>query len=527
MNTKVKMWWHIIESYLDATAMYRTVTLALAFLVLVSVTFGFSGLIAQTGLEQVLSVLAALGTALAVNYGCSRVCKVAVNMESAVITALIIFFLVMPAQLSSLADSFVIMVVVSLAIVSKFVLAWKQQHVANPAAVGLLLMALAYEIFPIPGYFESTWWIGQPIFFIPLLLAGVAVVAKVRKWVPVTLFLLTACFVFLLEEWRFYGQVDGGSFSIISSLSTFWLSGPALFLAFFMLTEPFSMPPTKKLQAVYGVAVGFISQTTLFLPLQIKMTPELALVLGNLLFYPFSLRQKLNLTLVSKEEVAHSTIEFAFKKPHGVHFKAGQYMEWMLPHSSPDNRGIRRYFTIASSPTDTLLRVTVRFGEKISTFKQALLALKPGAKIIASQRAGDFVLPNHTSAKIALVAGGIGITPFISQLAWQQASDGEKFNSILFYCNNTLADTAYRDWLQAATHTLPLTVVHVLAKDTVPGYETGYLTEAMIKKYAPDYLERLWYLSGPPGMVHAYSHLLQTMGVSKLRIKRDFFPGLV
>ena len=54
----------------------------------------------------------------------------------------------------------------------------------------------------------------------------------------------------------------------------------------------------------------------------------------------------------------------------------------------------------------------------------------------------------------------------------------------------------------------------------------GFLTEVIIKKYTPDYLERVWYISGPPMMVDAYTKLLVGLGVKTSQIVRDFFPGL-
>jgi ferredoxin-NADP reductase len=291
-----------------------------------------------------------------------------------------------------------------------------------------------------------------------------------------------------------------------------------------MLTEPFTMPPTKRLQVGYGVLVGFLSQTIMFAE-YFPMTPELALVIGNAVFFASTMKRKLVLPLAHVRTVAKETYEFAFQKPLTLRFRAGQYLEWMLPHKDADNRGVRRYFTIASAPSDPLLRITVRIGEGCSSFKRALKELKTGDEVIASQLAGDFVLPADSS-KIAMVAGGIGITPFLSQVDHMQVGNVQKHDSVLFYCNNTAAEIAYHDRLQAATAAMPFKLIHVLAKEEIAPYEHGFLTADIIKKHAPDYLARTWYLSGPPGMVNAYTKLLRGMGVKRRSIKKDFFPGL-
>ncbi len=506
-----------IEQKLDQLTMYRTVSVALQVLAAFAILFGFLGLIPYSGIEQLVSLTVSLVVAFSTNWLCSKVWRVAVNNESAFITALILFFLIIPAQLSDIGSTWVIALVTFVAILSKFVFAIRKQHIANPAAFGVVLVALAYTLFPIPGYFESTWWVGRVELFIPLLLVGSAVVIKIRKWTPVLAFLSVAFVVFLFEEWRFGADV-------VSRASAFWIGGPSLFLAFFMLTEPFTMPPTKKLQAGYGAFIGFISQTTVFLPF-LKMTPELALVIGNLFFYPATLKRKLILPLVSSVEVAKNTYEFAFAKPAGLQFKAGQYLEWMLPHQKADNRGVRRYFTISSSPTDPLIRIAVRFADRVSSYKNALRAMREGDTIIASQLAGDFVLPKDENQPVAFVAGGIGITPFLSQIQFMKDTKSAR-KVTLFYCNNTLPEVAYLDTLGKAASEIALKNVQVLAKETIPGHESGFLTREIIERHLTDYKTVAWYLSGPPGMVNAYKKMLLEMNVPRKNIKQDFFPGL-
>ena len=56
--------------------------------------------------------------------------------------------------------------------------------------------------------------------------------------------------------------------------------------------------------------------------------------------------------------------------------------------------------------------------------------------------------------------------------------------------------------------------------------EQGYVTAEMLARRVPDYLERIWYISGPPPMVNVYTKLLRQAGLPKTHIVRDFFPGL-
>jgi ferredoxin-NADP reductase len=505
-----------IQHKLDQIAMYRTVTLALLFLVVVSLGMSLTPLLSYGFLELLGSLVLCVLLALITNLVFAVPLKIPANHESALITGLILFFLFLPP--ANLEQTVWLGIAVIVGVASKFILAYKKQHIFNAAALGAVAVSAVY-VDGVP-LLEAYWWIGTPPLFIPLLLAGAAVVAKIRKWTPVIAFLLVAYVVFVVEQFR----LDVGD-TIFSATETFLLSWPALFLAFFMLTEPFTLPGTKKKQIAYGALVGFLSSTTIFTGL-INMTPELALVIGNAVFFPLTLRQKLYLELKEKQLVAERTWEYIFKKPAGMNYKAGQYLEWTVPHSKQDNRGQRRYFTIASAPEEEDLRLALRVeAEGGSTYKSALQELEIGDSIIASQRAGDFLLPPDPGTKVAMIAGGIGVTPFLSHLSHLSLTEKET-DSVLYYCNNTEAEIAYLDTFRHYENTMNFRLVNALAKEDKPGFETGFLNKEIIARHTPDYQDRVWYLSGPPAMVNSYKKLLLAMGVKRSQIKQDFFPGL-
>ena len=154
------------------------------------------------------------------------------------------------------------------------------------------------------------------------------------------------------------------------------------------------------------------------------------------------------------------------------------------------------------------------------------MQLDEGQEIIVSQLAGDFTLPQDTEAKLGFIAGGIGVTPFSSHIAWMRDS-GRTHNTHLYYCANTTPELAYMDEFQALSQQLSLVVIPVIAKEEViPPFEKGFITTEMLARRTPDYKERIWYISGPPPMVNAYRQLLKQTGVPRAQIKTDFFPGL-
>lgn len=498
-----------LQSVVDRIGMYRVVSGTLAFLALISIMAGFTGLISYTGLEQIFSLALALLVALFLNWVIAKATHIPVNHESAVITAFILFFLAVP-EINPL-DNWPLVLAVAIAILSKYLIVYKKQHLLNPAAVGAAALSMT-------GVYTFSWWVGNPVLFIPLLLLGIFVVMKVRKWVPVLAFIGVGLIIYVAEALS-YGD------SLFFATETFFVSWPTLFLAFYMLTEPFTMPATKESQFLYGGLVAFLANASI-VAVVAPVTPEFALVLANILMVPWRLKQKLRLELIERREIAKDTYEFIFKKPVGFNFKAGQYLEWMLPHKKSDSRGPRRYFTIASAPTEPVVRLALKVVTDGSSYKDSLMELDIGGMIIASQLAGDFVIPKKAGEKLGLIAGGIGVTPFRSHLRYMQDS-GRAHDTVLYYCNNTAGDIAYRSEFVDYEESLPFKMVPVVSRETLDyPYESGYLNADILTRRTPDYLDRHWYISGPPGMVNACSETLSKLGVKKKDITKDFFPGL-
>ena len=272
------------QTFVDRIGMYRIVSGTLGILATISVFCGFVGWLPYSGFEQLQALIPALIWALLLNHFTATASKISGSPESTFITTLILFFLVVPGE--SFLDNWPLFVAVTTAIMSKYVLVYRKQHFLNPAAVGAVAVSL-------PGFYVFSWWIGNPTLFIPLLLLGILVVMKIRKWTPVLWFVGVGLATYIFEAIRF-GD------ALLPATQTFFLSWPTLFLAFFMLTEPFTMPPRKWQQAGYGALVGFLSNTALFIPF-FAMSPELALVIGNILVAPLRLSQKLFLQLEEKK----------------------------------------------------------------------------------------------------------------------------------------------------------------------------------------------------------------------------------
>jgi len=511
----------------DQVGMYRLVTLSLIAISVCSIIASATGFLAYTVTALMTSALLAVVLAVGLNIACAKLWRVSANHESAVITALILHFMTIPYE--GIVANWALLSAVVLAVVSKYVIVYRRQHIVNAAALGAVLLVVgigSYNLLTSSNYNTDIfqWWVANPVLFWPVLLLGILIVSKIRRFAMVGSFVGVGLLVFLIEFVQF-------GLPVWDSTLVYFISFPTLFLALFMLTEPFTMPPRTHHQVMYGGLVGALASTTIFIPL-FAMTPELALVLGNAFAYTFRIRRKLFLKLQSKRLLATDTWEFVFSKPADFRFEAGQYVEWMLPHEQVDSRGPRRYFTIASSPTESVIRLALKVvpSEHItmrsSTYKQALMRMDEGEEIIVSQLAGDFILPKDTCNPLGFIAGGIGVTPFGSHLSWMQQS-GQVYDTHLYYCCNTLGELAYLDEFTKLGDSMPIITIPVIAKEEVqPPNEQGFVTIDMLARRTPDYKQRTWYISGPPGMVNAYSKLLREAGVQSRQIKTDFFPGL-
>jgi len=273
------------------------------------------------------------------------------------------------------------------------------------------------------------------------------------------------------------------------------------------------MPPTRDRRIIYGAIVG-----ALFAPAahigSFYFSPELALVVGNMFSYFASPKGRYKLTLIGHRELARNTYEFIFKSDRRIPFTPGQYLEWTVGDVPFDIRGNRRYFTISSAPEESTVACAMRFLDESSAFKKSLASLQIGEKISAASLSGDFILPKNTKKKLAFIAGGIGITPFVS-MARHGIVSGESRDAVLLYSNRTAEDVAYKDVFVNAGNFGWRTV-----------YTFAIIDAEAIKREIPDYKERFFYVSGPPIMVSAMKKALLSIGVSRSSIKTDYFPGL-
>lgn len=244
------------------------------------------------------------------------------------------------------------------------------------------------------------------------------------------------------------------------------------------------------------------------------------------------------LPFVKKEQVAKDAWRFYFDKTSLTDFSfvPGQYVKMFLDIPSPDERGTSRSFSIVSSPLDTnVLSITTKIGS--SAFKQTLAMLVPGTQVKFFGPMGRFILNGDENRPHIFLAGGIGITPFHSMLLYAAAKK-LSFPIMLFVSFSTIEEMVFYDGLMKIAEDYPtIKVVYTITQpEVIPSAatkdginvwtgETGRISADLIKKYAPEFMNSLFYISGPPVMVDAMLVIVQEMGVPEEQVRKEKFIG--
>jgi ferredoxin-NADP reductase/Na+-transporting NADH:ubiquinone oxidoreductase subunit NqrB len=502
-----------IDKLLNAVTMYRLLVYGLSVLLLGALVLSLVGTLPISASAIALSAVVILSVGYVVDRLFTIVLSTYTNNDSSLITCLILCCILPPS--TSLHHLALIALGTLIAVASKFVIALHRKHIFNPAAFGAAVLGVSTLL-------PAIWWIGSPCLLPLTLIFGILVLRKVRRFQLFSSFLFASLVVTILLG------IDH-HLTLGYTLKTAFESSPLIFLGSVMLTEPSTMPPVRWKQLFYGLIVGAIFTSQLSAG-SVSATPEIALLIGNLYAYLVSPKYKLRLRLKRVQQLSPLLYDFGFVGSQGLHFQPGQYLEWTMPRSTADSRGNRRTFSIASAPGDEEVHIAIKIPNaqsKTSAFKKALTQLKPGEVLFAGQVAGDFVLPKDTAQKLTFIAGGIGITPFLSMVK-DMINTNQKRDIVLFYLVADKAEYCYKEvWQKAAA--LGVRVIPVLTtaeSDTSWGEGiAGRLNAEQISQRTTDYLDRRYYISGPPGLVDAYVALLTKLNVKRRSIVTDHFSG--
>jgi len=212
---------------------------------------------------------------------------------------------------------------------------------------------------------------------------------------------------------------------------------------------------------------------------------------------------------------------FRFPRPETLSYKPGQFLFITIKAGGKE---LSKHFSISSSPTE---KTHIEFTKKLSEseFSTALKALKEGDWARIDAPYGKFTFEGEHE-KIGLLAGGIGITPLMSICKY--CTDKRLNTKItLLYGNRTENDIAFRRELETMQEqNANLKVVFILNEASNEWKSaTGIIDAEMVKKEIPDYRETVFYTCGSPAMVEAMEKLIESLGLPKTQLNREYFVG--
>lgn len=214
-------------------------------------------------------------------------------------------------------------------------------------------------------------------------------------------------------------------------------------------------------------------------------------------------------------EVAKGTYEVTFARPEHFTFLPGQYTQVAVSKLDyTDPKGRSRQFSIATPPHNRN-DIAVVFRDSGSGFKRTLIKLPIGAPVVIEQGAGSFLLPLTPTKPVVLVAGGVGISPFMSYLR-ELSFDSLKQPITLLYGNQNPESAAYLKELTELSKRQKQLSLRCLYTQPTPDLFTSFTKR---------HRGATWFVVGPPPMVATTIHGLQAGGISRDHIVSESFDG--
>jgi ferredoxin-NADP reductase len=232
--------------------------------------------------------------------------------------------------------------------------------------------------------------------------------------------------------------------------------------------------------------------------------------------------------LTRREEVAEGTMSFHFEKPPGFQFKAGQFIDLTLLNPlEVDSEGTLRTLSMASAPFETELMFATRMRD--TAFKRVLKTLPPNSEVTLEGPMGSLTLHNNPKKPAVFLAGGIGITPFLSMIL--QATHERLPHSLsLFYSNRRPEDASFMNLLsgaQQANQNFRFVPTMTKMENSQSGWngEIGVINREMLARHLPGLQGPIYYIAGPPALVAAMRQMLIEAGVDEDDIRSEEFGG--
>jgi ferredoxin-NADP reductase len=221
---------------------------------------------------------------------------------------------------------------------------------------------------------------------------------------------------------------------------------------------------------------------------------------------------KYTVSVKSVESVTHDVLRIRTEKPPGLTFTPGQATELFIDKTGWETEG--RPFTFTSLPDDEYLEFTIKTYASRKGVTNELRKLKGGDGLILNDIFGAIAYRGEGT----FIAGGAGVTPFISIFRFLRSKSEIGSNKLIF-ANKTKADIILK---QEFDSMLGTNFITILSDEKTEGYAHGLITVDFLKAHITDF-NRPFYVCGPPPMMDSLEAQLSDLKVDGKQIVKEEF----
>jgi len=216
--------------------------------------------------------------------------------------------------------------------------------------------------------------------------------------------------------------------------------------------------------------------------------------------------------IISIGHITHDVLQIFTEKPQQLEFTPGQATEISINKDGWLNE--KRPFTFTSLPNDDYLQFTIKTYPSHKGVTNELLQLKANDELILNDVFGAIAYKNEG----VFIAGGAGVTPFISIFRYLRSKNEIGDNKLIF-ANKTRDDIILK---YEFNYALGKNFINILSEEEAEHYSHGYISENFLKAHITDFTKNI-YICGPPQMMEAVEKILINLHVDeKLIIKEAF-----
>ncbi len=211
-----------------------------------------------------------------------------------------------------------------------------------------------------------------------------------------------------------------------------------------------------------------------------------------------------------------SVVELELEPQDGrLTYEPGQFI-YLTPYDKrlQSGYGQEHPYTLSSAPDELNLRLAVK---DLGDASHALQSIEPGSPVRVEGPYGAFLSSSDPEEGELWIAGGIGITPFLSQARYF-ARNAIKVDVHCILCVQDESRALYRNELETIAADVPgfAFTMHYF-------YREGPLAEKFVRTHCPDFKTRHCYICGPRAMILIVEKLLRSSGIHKNRIHTEEF----